>query len=141
MKRMNGWLLVGIIGVCVFGAQLGMHYGQALWGRSDIWWTPSSMALSLNQTTENFQLFIGHQPLLERIEQGTLMMASPDGTTLPVQLDDVAVRLNNWQKTQVMKLHLAVFMAFFLGLSVMSLLVGLTSLKTTSKTPTPPATS
>ncbi|MGR0481370.1 MAG: hypothetical protein ACTFAL_08225 [Candidatus Electronema sp. V4] len=47
MTRRNTLLLAGLIGTVVSGAIFSEQYGAAVWGRSDIWWTPMELALPL----------------------------------------------------------------------------------------------
>ena len=124
MRIINAWLIIGIIGVCVFGSHFGIQYGRAMLGRKDMWWTPKAMALPLEQTRREFELFINNELLQSRIKQGTLLAIDPEGNAYPVVSENVTVRLNNWHKTKASFLHIAVFTALLLGISLTSLIVG-----------------
>lgn len=124
MRKINAWLIIGIIGVCVFGSHFGIQYGRAMLGRKDIWWTPKTMALPLEQTRQKFELFVNDELLQNRIKQGTLLVINQEGKTSPVVSDYVKVRVNNWDKTRASFLHTTIFTALLLGISLMSLIVG-----------------
>jgi hypothetical protein len=126
MRKLNPWLIIGIIGVSVFGSQFGIHYGRAVWGRSDIWWTPKSMALPFNDTRRQFEIFLNDELLQNHLERGSLSATDLKGQPYHVVSDDITVRLNNWHKIKASRLHSAVFMALLLGISLMSLIVGMT---------------
>jgi len=124
MQRLNGWLLIGIIGVCVFGSQFGIQYGRAVLGRADIWWTPRSMALALDETDGAFELIIRDARLQQRVADGSLQVVGPDGRAVAVEAGDIAVRLNNWPVARGTFLHAAVFTALMLGVSLTALVAG-----------------
>ncbi|MBN2103571.1 hypothetical protein JW835_05965 [bacterium] len=134
MKKMNGWLLIGITGVAVFGSHFGIQYFRAVRGRNDIWWTPKSMALPLDKTRQNFEIFLNDETLQDHLARGSLQVTNPEGETRRIVSDDVTARLNNWYKTKASLLHSAIFPAFFLGISVMSLIVGVIRSLTKDKT-------
>lgn len=128
MRRFNAWLLAGIIGVSLFGSQFGVYYGRAVWGSTDIYWTPKTMALPVNDTRQEFELFLNDELLQDHLERGSLSATDLNGQSSRVVPDDIVVRLNNWQKTKVSLLHGAVFMALLLGVSLMSVLLGVTQM-------------
>lgn len=127
------WLLVGIIGVSFFGSQFGVYYGRAVWGNHDIWWTPRIMALPLDDTKKEFEIFVDGKLLQDRLEQGSLSVTDLTGESRRLMSNDIEVRLNNWHKTKASLLHSAVFMALLLGASLMSLVVGVTQLIVSKK--------
>lgn len=124
MKTFNAWLSVGILGSTIFGSQLATDYGRAMWGDRDMWWTPGSMALPLDQTGEAFQIYLGGELLQRHVERGTLTAVDPQGRPYRVSHGDLRVRLNNWNQTRASFLHAAVFSAFMLGMSLVCLGVG-----------------
>ena len=125
MRKINGWLLIGIIGIAVFGSHLAIQYGQAVWGNSDMWWTPRSMALPLSETRQNFELFVRGELLQRHLDRGSLSAIDSQAGRYSFVPEDVEVRLYNWQKVKSSMLHIAVLAAFMLGISVMSLIVGI----------------
>lgn len=124
-NRMNALLLIGIIGMAVIGSHFGVTYGRAVWGNKDIWWTPMSLALPLEDTSQDFRLFIGGEPLLEHVERGTLTARDANGQPYQVSSEDIRVRLNNWLDVKADFLHSAVFSGILLGISLTCLILGL----------------
>ena len=134
MRKINGFLMIGIIGVAVFGAHFGIQYGRVVWGSNDIWWTPKSMALPLSETRHKFELFVSGDLLQDHLDRGSLSATDSQGERYDLVPEDIEVRLNNWQKIKSSMLHIAVWAAFMLGISVMSLIVGVKQFLSGNKT-------
>lgn len=128
MLKINGFLIAGIIGVAVIGSHFGVQYGRAVWGSNDMWWTPKAMALTLSETRHNFELFVRGDLLQNHLKKGTLSAIDSQGESYRLVPEDIQVRLNNWYKVKSSMLHSAVLAAFLLGISVMSLVVGVKQL-------------
>ncbi|MDI6743306.1 MAG: hypothetical protein QMD11_11290, partial [Smithella sp.] len=64
-QQINALIIIGIIGTAVFGSQVAVKYSESNWGNKDIWWTPVKMALPLNETKNEFELYIKDE-LLQR---------------------------------------------------------------------------
>lgn len=124
-NRMNALLLIGIIGTAVIGSHFGVTYGRAVWGNKDIWWTPMSLALPLEDTSQDFRLFIGGDSLQEHLKRGSLTALDADGRPYRVVSEDIKVRLNNWPEVKADFLHSAVFSGILLGISLTCLILGL----------------
>ena len=134
----NILLIFGIIGVSLFGLQFGIYYHRAVFGNSDIWWTPKSLALPINNTRNDFEIFLNDQRLQDHLERGSIYATDQNGHLIPLLTEDVVVRLNNWHKIKASSLHTAVYMALFLGASFMLLLIGIAQFiigKTSDKAP------
>jgi len=127
-RNINPLLLIGIIGVTVFGSHFGAQFGRAVWGNQDIWWTPKSMALTLDETKDSFQVLIGGEPLARRLEAGALLAVGPQGERYKIVPGDIGVRLNNWPRVKASFLNAAVCSAFMLGVSFACLVLGLTQI-------------
>ncbi len=123
--KINAWLIFGIIGISLFGSQFGIYYYRAVWGNAEIWWTPKTMALPINDTKNDFELFLNDELLQDHLKRGSLSATDRNGQPMPVVSDDIVVRLNNWHKTKVSFLHTAVYMALLLGASLMSQVIGI----------------
>lgn len=125
MKRtMNALLFIGVIGTAVSGFQFALTYGKAMWGNRDIWWNPHAMALSLDETRQDFQLLLSGDILQDHIARGSLSAVDSTGQPYRVVSDDIKVRLNNWHKVRASFLHSAVLLAFLLGVSLTCLVMG-----------------
>jgi hypothetical protein len=123
-NKINALLIIGIIGTAVFGSHFGVQYGRAVWGNQDIWWTPMSLALSLDETDQDFRLFISGDSLQELLAQGSLTALDSDSQPYQLVPEDVQVRLNNWHKVKADFLHSAVFSGILLGVSLTCLILG-----------------
>ncbi|MBN2467304.1 MAG: hypothetical protein JXD19_04060 [Deltaproteobacteria bacterium] len=123
-KKINALLLIGIIGSVVCGSHFAVTYGRALWGPSDIWWTPISMALPLDETTQEFNILVSNELLQDHLKRRSLTATDLEGKSYQVVSDDIEVRLNNWHKVKASFLHSAVFAAFMLGVSITCLILG-----------------
>jgi len=134
MRKINGFLIAGIIGVSVFGAHFGIQYGRAIWGNNDMWWTPKSMALPLSKTRHNFEVFVSGNLLQNHLDNGSLSVTDSQGERYILVPEDIEVRLNNWQKVKSSMLHKAVWAAFTLGISLMCLIIGVKQFISGNKT-------
>ncbi|MCJ8499727.1 hypothetical protein [Desulfatitalea alkaliphila] len=123
--KINAWLIFGIIGVSVFGSQFVIHYYRAVWGNAEMWWTPKTMALSIDDTRNYVELYLNDELLQDHIKRGSLSVTGRNGQSMLVGADDIKARLNNWHKMKASFLHTAVYMALLLGASLMSIATGI----------------
>ncbi len=138
-RRINTLLLIGIIGTATSGFQFATIYGQVIWGDKNIWWTPSSMALPLHVTAEEFQISLNGEQLQDHLGRGSLSAIDKAGQSYRVAPNDIKVRLNNWNKTRASILHGAVFAALLLGCSLTFLVLGILQLARREETREPGA--
>lgn len=124
-RKFNELLIIGLTGTVFFGSFFAGEYLEVTKGNKDMWWTPMNMALSLDQSRTEFELYIQNEMLQKHIEKGTLLVAGEKGTPTKVTAGDVKIRLNNWPKVKVEKLNYCVMTVFFLGASLALLVVGL----------------
>ena len=124
-REINALLLIGVIGLFTVGTQFGINLGRAVWGDREIWWTPRSMALSLEETSDRFRLFIDGKPLQEHLADNSLAVADEAGASRVVAPEDVRVRLNNWHQMRANFFMSALPGAFGLGVSITCLVLGL----------------
>lgn len=124
-QRRSTLLVVGLIGTVVSGSLFAGQYGSAVWGRSDIWWTPLELALPLQAAANEFELHLGGELMQRQVERGALAVQNENGAMRSVAPTEIKVRLNNWQKIRAERLHGAVFAAFSLGISLTCLVLGI----------------
>lgn len=123
-KSINPLLLIGGVGLLTVGSQLLVVLYRAYWGADDIWWTPAALMLSLEETQGDFEVFVAGEPLGEQLAAGSLAV-SKGGVARPVAVQEISVRLNNWQKVKSSFLGHATYMSFLFGASCALLAVGL----------------
>ncbi len=127
MRRFNPMTLLGLLGVCCFGLMFFLACGQAMWADSSIWWTPRSMALSLAETEDHFELYVGSNLLQDLVEGEALTVRDAEGRERPVSVADIRVRINNWDRVRADHLRDGVAAALGLGVSATLLIVGIVS--------------
>jgi hypothetical protein len=124
-KRINPFLLIGLIGTLTIGTSFITNVYRAFWGENGIWWTPQAMRLPIDETKDNFELYIGAEPLRKHLSEGTLFLADENGEQHRIVSGDVSVRLNNWDKVKASILTNATISGFAFGVAVALLMVGL----------------
>jgi hypothetical protein len=124
-RKMNLLMMIGLVGTPIAGTQFGLDYGRAIWGETRIWWTPMELALPLEQTGGHFQLFLDGEPLSNHLARNSLTALGSEGLAYFVTPEMVRVRLNNWPQIQASMLHMAVYSALGLGISLTCLILGL----------------
>ena len=68
--------------------------------RSDIWWTPMPMALSLAEARDRVEIYAQGQRLDSLLSRTQLSIADPAGSRV-LAAEDVRLRLNNWDRARV----------------------------------------
>ena len=123
-RKMNLLLIIGLVGTPIAGTQFGLDYGRAIWGETQIWWTPLQLALPLEQTSNQFQILLDNEPLANHLTRNSLTALGAEGLAYFVTPEMVRVRLNNWPQVQAGMLHMAVYSALALGVSLTCLIAG-----------------
>ncbi len=124
-KQHRGLIIAGLLGTIIFGIHLSTSLFSTFFADTNIWWTPSRLALPLSETKDVFELSIAGKPLEQHLSEGTLIALDGSGGQYMVLARDISVRLNNWRKIQIQTLEGAVFSAFFFGVCLTLLLTGL----------------
>ncbi len=122
-SRPRALLLIGLIGFFVFGSQFAVCFVRAYLGDSDNWWTPRSMAVSLEEASLRVRLLVAGKPLQQRLAAGEVFVQDGDGVR-PLEAVDVTARLNNWPQTKARILSFAGFTGIALGASLACLVLG-----------------
>ncbi len=115
---------MGLMGSLIFGTTFFDNVYQAFRGDQTIWWTPQAMRLPIEETKDNFDLYIGGVSLQKHLSDKTLFSVDRNGKQYPVVSKDVTVRLNNWDKTQSSILTITTMSGFTLGVSIALLVIG-----------------
>lgn len=117
-RSMPQMLWIGVLGIFIFGSYLAANVLEVFYGNADIWWTPKTMMRNLDETKNDFQMFISGRPLAGLIEKGALSALDDQGNSYQVAAKDVGVRLNNWPSRQTSLLKFALVHAFLTGVSL-----------------------
>jgi hypothetical protein len=81
--------------------------------RSDIWWTPQSLALSLDESADRVRVYVRGKPLGSVLDAGQLRLAGAGDSVLSIS--DVRFRLNNWDRVRAQRLPLVLAYGIALG--------------------------
>lgn len=92
---LNGILIVGVIMLFVFGGQLAGMILQP----DNIWWTPESMKLSLEDSKDRVDVFIKDKRLVDILDNGVLRIQD-NSETVEIQNADISFRFNNINKVR-----------------------------------------
>ena len=124
-KRINPILWIGLTGTLIIGALFITDVYQAFWGDHSIWWTHQGMRLPIEETKDNFELYIAGEPLRKHISGGTLFFVDKNGNQYPIVSKDITVRLNNWDKIKTSILTSTTMSGFAFGVVITLLVIGL----------------
>jgi len=124
-KTINSFLLIGLIGTLTIGTNFAINLHRAFWAEESNWWTPRTMKLPIEETRNNFEIYIGEKFLQEHLSEGTLFSIDKNGEQYRIVSKDISVRLNNWDKMKASFLTNAIFSGFGFGASITLLIIGL----------------
>lgn len=124
-KNQNPLFLIGLIGSFTIGSIFFVDIYNAFFGDENIYWTHQSMKLSIDETENDFQVFISGKKLKNHLDDKTLYAVDQSGAQYIVVKDDVTARLNNWNKTKSEILTKAVFTGFASGIALTLVIIGL----------------
>ena len=124
-KRISPLLWIGLIGMLTIGTSFVTDVYRAFWGEDRIWWTPQAMSLPIEETRNQFELYIAGEPLRKHLSEGTLFSADKKGEQYRVVPKDISVRLNNWDKVKASILTHTTISGFGFGVSITLLVIGL----------------
>jgi hypothetical protein len=84
-----------LTGVLLLMAGLALY--RELSRRSDIWWTPLPMALSLSESRDRVEVYVRGKPLGVLLDARKLSVTD-DGESRAVATDEIRLRFNNWDR-------------------------------------------
>lgn len=123
--RYNALLWMGLTGSLIFGTTFFENVYRAFWADQNIWWTPQSMRLPIEETKNDFELYIAGTSLNKHLSERTLTAFDKNGKPFPVMAKDITVRRNNWDRTQSSILANSTFIGLIFGSSLTMILIGL----------------
>lgn len=124
-RQINSLLWIGLTGTIIIGTSFFIDLYRVFWGDRTIWWTHQAMRLSVEQTKDNFELYIAGRLLQKHLSNGTLLAIYKNGKQYPIVAKDVTVRLNNWDKTKAIILGHTTMSGFGFGVALTLLVIGL----------------
>lgn len=88
--------------------------------QSDIWWTPPTKLVSINEGADRVVVNVRGKTLGELLSGGKLMIA--DGTsTAALSTNDVGLRFNNWDRIRASRIPMLLLYAAVIGAGLMLL--------------------
>src|SRR6266849_1212097 len=90
--------------------------------RSDMWWTPATNQLPLAESRDRVEIYVRGRPLGMLLEQGHLAITDSAGPHV-LTSQDVAVRLNNWDRMRIQRLPILLSYAAVLGAGLIALVL------------------
>jgi hypothetical protein len=124
-KYLNPLVITGLTALIITGSTLFVDVYRAYWGDASIWWTPRHLALPLENTRDQLEIYLGDTLLQQALTQQRLYAVGPDGQPYPVVAEDIRVRLNNWPEVKANLLSRVVLLGVPFGVALALFLVGL----------------
>lgn len=124
MGKINNAIILGFIASVMIGTSFCCDIYRVFRGDQSIWWTNQTRPLPLEETKDNFELFIGGKLFQQHLSEGSLFGTDKNGKQFVIAPKDVAVRLNNWDKVKASILPHASISGSFFGMSVSLLWIG-----------------
>jgi hypothetical protein len=90
--------------------------------RSDIWWTPPTMALSLTESQERVQVYARDRSLGSLLDAKQLWIKDQAGSS-PLGAQEIRLRFNNWERVRATRLPVLLLYAATCGGGIVLLLV------------------
>ena len=90
--------------------------------RSDIWWTPATNQLPLAESRDRVEIYVRGRPLGMLVDQGHLAITDSAGPHV-LTSQDIAVRLNNWDRVRIQRLPVLLIYTAVLGAGILALVV------------------
>jgi hypothetical protein len=109
-----------LMGILLFIPALGLYREFA--GRSDIWWTPAPLALSLSESQDRVQIYVRGKRLGDLLEARQLSVKSESGDS-PLETHDIGLRFNNWDRTRAARVPTLLLYAAICGGAAVLLLI------------------
>ncbi len=93
--------------------------------RSDIWWTPQTLALSVSESADRVRVYVRGKPLGSLLDAGQLRLADTPESVLSI--NDVRFRLNNWDRVRAQRLPSLLVYAAAIGAGALLFLLLITN--------------
>ena len=90
--------------------------------RSDIWWTPPAMALSLTQSHDRVEIYARGRPLDSLVKAKQLLIREEAGPSV-LNAGDIGLRFNNWDRVRAARIPVLLTYAAACGAGLVLLLL------------------
>ena len=94
--------------------------------RSDIWWTPKPMAVSLSESAKRVEVLVRGRSLRPLVDGGQIQLTT-DSTAPVVSAGDITFRFNNWDRVRAQRIPVLLLYAFMIGVIGLLLILVLTN--------------
>ncbi len=91
---------------------------------NDIWWTPITAPMSLEQSRDKVEVYIRGVPLQNALQSGRVQFAGQSGSS-PVTTAEIGIRLNNRDRIKAERVPLMIASAAGAGFTGLLFLLGL----------------
>ncbi len=129
-KHFNPYLFIGLIGLCTVGIGFGINLYQIFYADHNHYWTPYTMQLPFDESTDRVIILINQKPLQRHLENNQLFIHDQSGEYQPVSRNNIRFQFNNWYEVKSNLLTTTVFIAVLFGCVLMSLVIGVIELLT-----------
>ncbi|HKR08759.1 MAG TPA: hypothetical protein VJS39_06175 [Gemmatimonadaceae bacterium] len=93
--------------------------------RSDIWWTPKPLAVSLSESAKRVEVIVRGRSLRPLVDEGHISLTT-DSAAPVVGAGDITFRFNNWDRVRAQKIPVLLVYALMIGVIGTLLVVVLT---------------
>ena len=93
--------------------------------RSDIWWTPTTMAVPLSDASKRVEVLIRGRSLRPLVDGGQISLTT-DSTAPVVSAGDITFRFNNWDRVRAQQIPEMLVYALMIGVAGVLLILVLT---------------
>jgi len=90
--------------------------------RSDIWWTPLGMALSLPDSKDRVEIYVGAQSLGTLLEQKRVSITD-ESASRALGASEIRLRFNNWDRVRAARIPALLAYAAVCGAGIMLLVL------------------
>ena len=90
--------------------------------RSDIWWTPPTMLVSLAESADRVEIYARGRPLAALLQAGQLQIAE-GARTSALTASEVGLRFNNWDRVRAERLPALLVSAAGCGVAALMFLL------------------
>ena len=110
---------------------------RELFRRSDIWWTPKTLAVPLSESAKRVEVLVRGRSLRPLVDGGQISLTT-DSAAPVVSAGDITFRFNNWDRVRAQRIPVLLLYAFMIGVIGLLLILVLTNRLTYRDEVSPP---